>query len=495
MNKPIEELVKLARQGHQEAIGALYEQTYNSVFQSVRAIISDEDEALDIVQDSYIKGFRNLDKLGDPQKFQAWMKVIAANLARDHLRKKRPALFSERVDEEGQEIDLRHPDDTPEHLPEEVLDRRETTRLMNDILGTLSDEQRLAIVMYYYEEYSIREIAETLGCSENTVKSRLNYGRKKVEAGVRALEKKGTKLYSLAPLPFLLWLFRMSKGYGIPAETVANSASLSGAAVAGTAAAGSSASASVAAGAAAKAAGGTAAKAVAAKIVAATLAVTVTAGAAVVLTNIPREEPVVTETTAVSENHAAHRVYEDFLSRYRQALAMDQEDFLEDYRKFWEEIGRELLARDPAAHGDHHLDIVEDGHFGGHFPVPDTLYSANMNALTLLTWKLEEEQVCYAYCDIDGDGVDELFVSLFYRGEIQAQNHLTVYAVEDGTLCRGSVDPFGRADGTDVWTIKPGSETDITDAGRVYIHYGKGRFEESLQIPAPDLNWCELMGW
>ena len=54
--------------------------------------------------------------------------------------------------------------------------------------------------MFYYEEMSVREIAETLGCSENTVKSRLNYGRRKVEAKVKELEKRGTRLYSMAPL-------------------------------------------------------------------------------------------------------------------------------------------------------------------------------------------------------------------------------------------------------------------------------------------------------
>ena len=106
MKDSVRELVLLAKDGDQDAIAQLYEMNYNSVYQSVRAVLKDEDAALDIVQDSFIKGFQNLNKLSEPEKFQPWMKTLAANQARDYLRKKRPALFSERVDEEGEEIDL-----------------------------------------------------------------------------------------------------------------------------------------------------------------------------------------------------------------------------------------------------------------------------------------------------------------------------------------------------------------------------------------------------
>lgn len=88
------------------------------------------------------------------------------------------------------------------------MDRQETERLIDEILNDLPEEQRAVISMFYYEQQSVEEIAAELGVSKNTVKSRLNYGRKKVESEVRALEKKGTKLYGLAPIPFLLLLFR-----------------------------------------------------------------------------------------------------------------------------------------------------------------------------------------------------------------------------------------------------------------------------------------------
>ena len=99
-------------------------------------------------------------------------------------------------------------DERTENLPDARLADQETARLMNEILQTLSEDQRLVVGMYYYEQMSIKEIAKELNCSENTIKSRLSYGRKKIELQVKELEKRGTKLYGLAPIPFLLWLFK-----------------------------------------------------------------------------------------------------------------------------------------------------------------------------------------------------------------------------------------------------------------------------------------------
>ena len=76
------------------------------------------------------------------------------------------------------------------------------------MLDTLPDDQRMCILMFHFEGASIREIAEAMECSENTVKSRLNYGRKAIKKKSEELQKKGYKLYSMAPLPLLLFLLR-----------------------------------------------------------------------------------------------------------------------------------------------------------------------------------------------------------------------------------------------------------------------------------------------
>ena len=213
-----EELIRAAQNGDQGAIAYLYNRTYNSVFQTAMGILRDEDAAMDMVQDTYVLAFRNLEKLGDPSKFGAWVKRICANTTKNYLKKKKPTLFSEMASQDDEAPELEFEDMVEANQPEVVLDKKETARLIGEILDSLSDDQRLVVTMYYFDEMSVRQIAQAIGCSENTVKSRLSYGRKKIEAQVLELEKRGTKLYSLAPLPFFLWLLRSLENAGTAAD-------------------------------------------------------------------------------------------------------------------------------------------------------------------------------------------------------------------------------------------------------------------------------------
>lgn len=200
------ELLLRAQMGEQEALSELYRRTCSAAYKTAAVLIKDEDVVMDILQDSYVKAFRNLHQLREPDKFRAWMKRIIHNGAVDWLRKRKPEVFSEMsYDSEGT-VDI--PDDRICSLPEAVIDRNETARIMGEILDGLSPDHRAVIVMYYYEQMTVKNIAAELGVNENTVKSRLLHGRKNIEAAVRRLEKQGTKLYGLAPIPFLLFLFR-----------------------------------------------------------------------------------------------------------------------------------------------------------------------------------------------------------------------------------------------------------------------------------------------
>lgn len=206
-------LVKKSLENDQKSTEQLYLMTYNNVYQTICAVARlDEDTVFDLIQNTYVKAFRNLSQLSEPEAFRGWIKVIARNLTIDYLRKKKVIVFSQMVSVDSDEM-IEFEDDKTEHLPEVVMDKNETARLLGEILDSLSEEQRIAVTMYYFEELSVKEIAEILKASEGTIKSRLNYGRKKIEEGVKALEKKGTKLYGLAPIPFLLFLFRGQEAY------------------------------------------------------------------------------------------------------------------------------------------------------------------------------------------------------------------------------------------------------------------------------------------
>ena len=396
MKEITREMLALAAKGNQYAIEDLYRLTYNSVYKTTKVLIQDEDTVLDIVQDSYVKAFQSLDQLDCPENFRAWIKKIATNKAKDYLKKKKPILFSEMANEEGDEIDFL--DERLEHYPELVMDRKETARLMKQILDSLSEDQRLVIGMFYYEQMSVKEIAESLGCSENTVKSRLNYGRKKVEVQVKELEKRGTRLYSLAPLPFLLSLFAMDASAaeipsaavleGITAKCAAGSAASAGTAGVGTKAA---------AHAGAKAATGAGAKALTTKIIAGVLAATVAGGGTILaLSSNDREEAeptqqiVSTETAAPAETTlpaeqettipettvetvaavAAEEAYQGITAEYQAVLGVDSAAFLHAPENYF--------------NGDHMAIRYYHMYHCDHF--------------------------YYAYMDIDGNGMEELLI-------------------------------------------------------------------------------------
>ncbi len=207
-----EELIRRAMGSDQAAITQLYYMTKDNVYYTIKTMISDEDLAQDLTQDTFLKAIRYLGQLREAAAFRGWIKKIARNMAIDVLRKRKIISFSQMVSADSEEA-IEFEDDRQENLPEVVIDRQETTRLIGEILGTLSAEQRVVTELFYYENLSVKEIALELGVSENTVKSRLKYARNKIEIGVLDLEKKGTKLYSLAPIPFLLLLFRSQDTY------------------------------------------------------------------------------------------------------------------------------------------------------------------------------------------------------------------------------------------------------------------------------------------
>ena len=201
------ELVALAKAGDQSAFTELYEQTNPILYRSIRAMVHDEDLAWDILQDSYLRAFRSLDKLEADEAFLVWLRRIAVNETARQMSKRAPLPFTEL--ESGEEESLPElPDMNTEHQPELALDRQETSRLVREILSELTEQQQLVVGMRYYEEMSVTEIAQLLQVAPGTVKAQLFKGRKKVETRVRALEKQGVKLYGMSPIPFLVALLR-----------------------------------------------------------------------------------------------------------------------------------------------------------------------------------------------------------------------------------------------------------------------------------------------
>ena len=204
------ELVIKAQAGDQNAlndlIGACYEDLYFFAYQTVK----DPDTASDIIQDSCISIITNLSKLQSPEAFSVWVRNITYNHCAMHFRKTKEVQPLET--EDGESILDSLPDESEGSLPEQVVEDKEFQKTMQDMLDSLPGEQRSAMMLYYYEKLSVKQIAEVFETSEGTIKSRLNYGRKAMKGKVEEYEKKnGVRLHSsLLPL-LLLWLFQKKK--------------------------------------------------------------------------------------------------------------------------------------------------------------------------------------------------------------------------------------------------------------------------------------------
>ena len=214
------EAIALAKQGKEEGFKFLYENTYKSKYYLAIQYMKDEQKAQDLLQEAYIKAFTKLDQLEKPEVFPSWLGTIVGNMAKNMLQKKNPLLFSDvAVNDEDEPFEYEIEDTDTGDQPELSYGKQETQQLVHEMINSLSEEQRVCILMYEIEGIPIKQIAAALDCSENTVKSRLNYGRKNLKKKAEELQKKGYKLYGLSALPLLLHLLNAQE-----AELSANGA-------------------------------------------------------------------------------------------------------------------------------------------------------------------------------------------------------------------------------------------------------------------------------
>lgn len=145
----------------------LFNLYYSKTVRSVAAFTGDFHLAEDAVQEAFVQSFRNLHQLRNQEKFGPWLFVIAKNQAKSIVKKRGKALPVE--DTDLYRIANREAAPSAES---EALARRVNEEVHQALLG-LSDEQREAIILFYFYNASIRDISELLGIKEGTVKSRL----------------------------------------------------------------------------------------------------------------------------------------------------------------------------------------------------------------------------------------------------------------------------------------------------------------------------------
>ncbi len=160
-----------ARQGNQHAFRVLVERHSRSVFGLAYRMTGNERDAEDLVQETFLRAYKQLHRFDGRSTFGTWLYRICANCSLDliRLRKSRreQQTWAVASGEESNWLDqVAAPDPSPERLTQSV----QITALLGDALAQLSDMERTAFVLRHYEECDIEEIARTLGVRANAAK-------------------------------------------------------------------------------------------------------------------------------------------------------------------------------------------------------------------------------------------------------------------------------------------------------------------------------------
>ena len=214
--KTIKELVLSAKNGNKKAFDKLYELTSNDVWFTCVSLLKDEENAKDIMQETYITAFLKLDTLKNEEKFCGWLTAIATNKSKNKLKGK----VEYQIDDE---VLIAETETDELMLPEEYINKAEKRKVLLQIIeDTLSFNQYQVVLMFYFNELSIAEIAQALEISEGTVKSRLNSSRAKMKTAIEDYENKsGDRLHGVVFVPFFTTIFReQAKSLKVPSITI-----------------------------------------------------------------------------------------------------------------------------------------------------------------------------------------------------------------------------------------------------------------------------------
>ena len=198
------DVVALVKRGDAMAFEELYRLTYKYAYFHAKSILHDDDEAWDLVQETYIAVYQHIDSLREERYVKSWISGIVFNLGMKRLRKKRDLL----VDGENDFLFDALEDENTDGSPEKALDSKETAAIVREVIDRLPALQKAAVIAYYFDEKSVADIAREAMCSENTIKSRLNYARKAMKEGIEHKERQmGVKLH-VGTGPMIVFVLR-----------------------------------------------------------------------------------------------------------------------------------------------------------------------------------------------------------------------------------------------------------------------------------------------
>lgn len=159
------ELVEKAKAGNQAAFGELVELNKLKMYKTAKAILKNEDDVCDAIQEALVSAYTNIQKLNETKYFSTWIMRILINKCYDIIAKNK---------RHGTDIDLEEV-----HMIQTV-DKYESDSIVSKVLNDIDVDLKKIAVLYYYDGFSVKEISEIIDIPEGTVKSRLSRARNKL---------------------------------------------------------------------------------------------------------------------------------------------------------------------------------------------------------------------------------------------------------------------------------------------------------------------------
>lgn len=176
-------LIQRCKEGDMDAFSNLYERYSKQALRTVYLISGRNDIAEDVVQEAFIKCYKEIKSLKNPETFQAWFYRLLTRIVWRYCSKEKNHLFMEDINDGRDSI-------ADSLILSDIAEKDELKEFINQAINKLRMPLKTTIILYYYNELSIKEISKVLGCFQGTVKSRLHNARKllKKELGSEKFE-------------------------------------------------------------------------------------------------------------------------------------------------------------------------------------------------------------------------------------------------------------------------------------------------------------------
>jgi len=177
-----QELVRAAQRGDMAAFEELVARHRDKIYARAFSMMRNEDEAVDLSQEAWVKGWQRLQQFQGEASFVTWMTRVVINLCLDALRKQKRLKTEsiEHLDDESGGVERQMP--TVVVNPTEGLERKELRQRIDHAMSQLSQAHRTVLVLHEFEGLEYKEVAKRMDCSIGTIMSRLFYARRRLAA-------------------------------------------------------------------------------------------------------------------------------------------------------------------------------------------------------------------------------------------------------------------------------------------------------------------------